>query len=192
MKLMALQCPECGANLLPEDDHIVSPCPRCLDPIYIGEERLRKMTIIYAKPQQGVKIIERQPFWIFHGQVNITRRETQGGSKQSAKESAQLWGHPRYLYVPAWDTSAAMAQQLGADMAQRQPVFKQDRVSNDPPLIPVNISAADALKVAEFIVLAIEARRKDWMKKLDFTLEMESPELWALPASIDGIAALSE
>jgi hypothetical protein len=37
------------------------------------------------------------------------------------------------------------------------------------------------LRLLEFVVLAIEARRDDWLKALDFRIEAGEPQLWALP-----------
>ena len=38
----------------------------------------------------------------------------------------------------------------------------------------------------EFIVLSIEAQRKDWLKNLTFHISADAPELWALPAQLQG------
>jgi hypothetical protein len=35
--------------------------------------------------------------------------------------------------------------------------------------------------LAEFILLGIEADRKDALKTLNFTLDLERPQLWILP-----------
>jgi len=36
--------------------------------------------------------------------------------------------------------------------------------------------------LAEFIVLGLEAARKDKLMSVEFGLDLESPELWILPA----------
>ena len=53
-------------------------------------------------------------------------------------------------------------------------------------LTPAAVSSEDALKLLEFIILAIEARRKDWLKELVFDLDIGEPELLALPRSATG------
>jgi len=47
-------------------------------------------------------------------------------------------------------------------------------------LTPVVVSAEDARKLLEFLVLSLEAGRDDWLKTLDFQIEVGAPELWAL------------
>jgi hypothetical protein len=39
----------------------------------------------------------------------------------------------------------------------------------------------DVSAAAEFIVMAIEAGRKDKLKELDFSLKLSTPVLWILP-----------
>jgi hypothetical protein len=39
----------------------------------------------------------------------------------------------------------------------------------------------DFQPVAEFIILAIEASRKDALKRADFSLMLSQPALWILP-----------
>jgi hypothetical protein len=49
-------------------------------------------------------------------------------------------------------------------------------------LVDATVTPEDALKLLEFVVISIEAERKDWLKKFNFHLEVGEPELWALPA----------
>jgi hypothetical protein len=93
-----------------------------------------------------------------------------------------LWGEPRDLYVPAWELSLRPAQDLGSKMIQEQPVYQALSSPTEVDLAPVTLTPDDARKMLEFIVLAIEARRPDWLKSLDFHLEVGEPALWALPA----------
>jgi hypothetical protein len=51
-------------------------------------------------------------------------------------------------------------------------------------LASATVAPADAQKLLEFIILAIEARRQDWLKELNFHLDVNEPELWALPQSM--------
>jgi hypothetical protein len=53
-------------------------------------------------------------------------------------------------------------------------------------LINAVVTPADARKLLEFIVLAIEARRKDWLKNLVFELEVGEPKLLAFPQRLFG------
>jgi hypothetical protein len=181
MKLVALRCPACNHALTPGNDHIVVACEGCHAAVHIGDEGLSEMPLHYAAPQGAAQVRDWLPFWVFRGRVHIKRRETQrGGSGEEAAE--RLWSEPRDLYVPAWELSLQTAQDLGSRMIQEQPVYEALSPPSEVRLAAVTLTPEDAYKMLEFIVLAIEARRPDWLKSLDFHLEVGEPALWALPA----------
>ena len=45
----------------------------------------------------------------------------------------------------------------------------------------ITLYRTDLLAAAEFIVIAIEAERKDKIKNIDFELKLSKPVLWILP-----------
>jgi hypothetical protein len=120
------------------------------------------------------------PFWVFNGRVLIKERVLQGG-RSDEKESERLWGAPRALYVPAWELSMAIAQNVGSQMIQQQPELQRVERPEESQFISATVTPDDARKLLEFIVLAIEARRKDMLKRLEFDLEVGEPQLMALP-----------
>jgi len=189
MKLLALRCPACNHPLTPENDHIVVACEGCHAAVHIGDEGLSQMPVHYAAPQGAAQVSRWLPFWVFRGRVHINRRETQRGGS-GREEAERLWGEPRDLYVPAWELSLRTAQDLGSRMIQEQPVYESVSPPAEVRLAAVTLTPQDAHKMLEFIVLAIEARRSDWLKSLDFHLEVGEPALWALPADKSGAKAL--
>lgn len=191
MKLLALRCPNCNHSLAPENEHIVVACERCYAAVHLGDEGLTQVPVRYAAPRSEAQVTGWLPFWVFQGRVQIKRRTTQGGGSGQA-EATRLWGQPRDLYVPAWELSLSEAQGIGSNMIQRQPAFRPLAQPAEAHFTPVTLTTGDALNMLEFIVLAIEARRPDWLKSLDFELEVGEPALWALPAEGRVIVALEE
>ena len=93
---------------------------------------------------------------------------------------------PRHLYVPAWELSLHTAQDIGSRLAQQQPEFRRIDRPAEAQLMSATVTPADALKLLEFVILAIEARRKDWLKDLAFDLDVGEPAMWALPQKAFG------
>ena len=60
---------------------------------------------------------------------------------------------------------------------------KNLRLLTAADLANMGIDAGDAAKLLDFIVLTIEARRDDDLKKIDFSIEPGPAQLWALPAT---------
>jgi hypothetical protein len=84
------------------------------------------------------------------------------------------------MAVPAWDLSMAAVKQLGVPLLKQPPVLKAGTRPSSARLTPVVVSAEDARKMLEFLILTLEASRDDWLKTLDFQIEAGPPELWAI------------
>jgi hypothetical protein len=189
MKLLALRCPECSQPLKPENDHIVVTCELCRAAVHIGDDGLSLVSVQYARPRSEAGVTRWLPFWVFHGRVQVKRRLTASGGRSRQEEMARLWGEPRYLYVPAWELSPRTVRDTGSKMIQSQPAYQAIARPADAHLTPVILTTQDALKMLEFIVLTIEAGRRDWLEHLEFRLEVGEPVLWALPADDQGVVA---
>lgn len=186
MKLLALRCPQCAQPLAPgHDDVIVLGCANCFTVVQINTGGLHVTEVQYAAPAQE-KFDAWLPLWIFNGRVHFRSRQTQERDRRSEQDAQQLWGTPRRLYVPAWQLSLHDACALGGRLVQRQPTYQAIPRPEKALLTEATVTPADALKLLEFVVLSVEAKRKDWLKNLSFEIEAGAPALWAVPARRTG------
>jgi hypothetical protein len=180
MKLVLLRCPNCARPLSPDNDDVLFMCSNCFTAVTIDERGVQKADVRFALPTKADETTQKWlPYWVYHGQVEILNRETQGRSNNQA--SQLQWANPLRMYVPAWEISMKVAQEVGSKLIQRQPVTRFIERPDGAYLEPAVVSPEDAFRLLEFIILAIEARRKDWLKALDFRIEAGEPELWAMP-----------
>jgi predicted RNA-binding Zn-ribbon protein involved in translation (DUF1610 family) len=180
MKLVLLRCPNCARPLAPDDDDVVMMCPNCFTCVSIDERGVQKADVRFALPSRSDESAQKWlPFWVYHGRVQILNRETQGRSDNKA--SQQQWANPLRMYVPAWEISMKVAQEVGSKLIEHQPEIRFAQRPEGAIMSPAVVTTGDAFRLLEFIVLAIEARRKDWLKSLDFRIEAGEPELWAMP-----------
>ena len=177
MTLLVVRCPACGVTLTPGDDDLVVACPQCGAALQLADEGLRPIEIQYAQADLTRPVTWR-PWWIFRGRVNLIKRETQGGNRSD--EARQFWVQPRVMAVPAWELSIAAAKQAGVQWLKQPLALNAMPRPSGMRLTPVVVSAEDARKLLEFLVLSVEAGRDDWLKTLDFQIEVGAPELWAL------------
>lgn len=179
MKLLALRCPNCTRPVTADNDHVIIACNHCHTVLSLTEEQgLAVVKISYAAPQG--EATAWLPLWCFAGQVTIRRRETQGGSEDQA--AIAFWGQPRYFYVPAWDTNIETWRTVGRQLVTQQPQLQAVSRPETAHLRPALLTAQDAQKIIEFIVLDIEVARSDWLKNLEFDLAVTPPTLWGVPA----------
>ena len=179
MKLLALRCPNCTRPVSAHNDHVLIACDNCHTVLSLSEEQgLAVVKVSYAAPQG--EATAWLPLWLFPGRVIIRRREAQRGSDDKA--AIAFWDQPRYFYVPAWDTNIQTWRTIGRELVKQQPQFQAVSRPETAHLRPAFLTAQDAQKIIEFIVLDIEVGRSDWLKNLDFSLEVSQPTLWAVPA----------
>lgn len=184
MKLVALYCPQCAQPLAANNDDVLLSCGNCRAAVYLDDNGVRPAKVYFVAGREQEETW--RPFWVFSGMVKMTKRVSQGGGRSANKQAEELWGAPRRLYVPAWELSLQAAQEIGARLIQEQPSFEFITPPAEANLTAATMEPADAKKMLEFIVLAIEARRQDWLRDLTFHLEVGQPDLWALPQSVVG------
>ncbi|HSD82356.1 MAG TPA: hypothetical protein VLG46_00765 [Anaerolineae bacterium] len=177
MTLLVVRCPSCGNALAPGDDDLVIACGQCGAGLHLAEEGPQPIEIRYAQTQLA-KAGAWRPWWIFKGSVNLLARETQGGNRSD--EARKFWAQPRVMGVPAWELSMGAVKSAGVQMLKQPPVLQAIPRPSGAPLAPAVVSAEDARKMLEFLILTLEAGRDDWLKTLDFRIEAGPPELWAI------------
>ena len=182
MQLVALKCPTCGQNLKPQrNEAVVVSCGNCKTAVSLHQSGLKAIDVKYAAPSSA-NVETWLPLWAYTGKVNIKRRESQGSSKGADKDAAQLWGSAQRLYAPAWAEPIPQARQIGSQFVVRQPVFETIDPTESMMLQEATITPEDGLKLLDFIVLSLEADRKDWLEDLQFEIQTTGYELWAIPA----------
>jgi hypothetical protein len=121
-----------------------------------------------------------KPFWVAEGQASVGR-ETYSGNQ--AREAQDFWGQPRRFFVPAFTSSLENLLSLGTNLLLNPPAFQLRSEEGGPParFEPVTLHAEDVTAAAEFIIVAIEAGRRDKLKRIDLSLKLSTPCLWILP-----------
>jgi hypothetical protein len=179
MTLIVVRCPACGTPQTPGDDDLAIACMQCGAGLLLADSGPQPVEIQYAQSNLP-KATTWRPWWIFRGSVNLIKRETQGGNRSN--EARQFWAQPRVMSVPAWELSIMTVKQAGLQMLQQPPMLKAISRPNGVKLTPAVVSAEDARKMLECSIFSLEAGRDDWLKTLDFQIDVGPPDLWALAA----------
>ena len=171
MKLIMLRCPNCGQELTPGDEDLIVLCAPCGAAIEFTEEGLRPIEIRYAAT--NATAAEWRPWWVFNGQVHLVRRETQSGNQRD--EALRFWSQVTRFFVPAWELSLQAVREAGLALLQKQPQLQAAPRPTGARCAAVVVSAADARQLLDYLVVTVEAGRKDWLKDLQFTVEVGLP-----------------
>jgi hypothetical protein len=118
-----------------------------------------------------------KPYWVVDGKVSL-QRETYRSNSGSARDAEQFWSAPRRFFVPAYAADTETLLRAGVGLLTKPPALQ-----SGPPAAfeRVTLYMEDIKPLAEFIVMAVEAGRKDALRKATFSLQLSPPALWILP-----------
>jgi hypothetical protein len=174
VELVALNCLRCGTPIPAEIEEVAWVCEQCDQGQQLGNDGLLPLEIHFS---QGIAPNQKgKPFWLCEGRVTL-QRDTYGREK-SKTESQQFWSQPRKFVIPAFDYPVDKFSNDGVRWLQSPPDLQPGPVSL---FEPVTMAVEDVRVWAEFLVMALEAARKDKVKKIQFNLELSEPQLWILP-----------
>ncbi len=182
IRLVPLQCMKCHAPVPAQPDELAWVCEQCGQGLLLeaspapgpNESATRALDVFFSNAiQPGQK---GRPFWVASGQVTLTERQTYKGDEGRA--AREFWGAPHLFYVPAWETSLDEVISMGVSLLLHPQRLEP---GSHTPFLPVVTAPADVRALVEFMVISIEADRRDALKTVLYDLKLEPLQLWILP-----------
>ena len=176
VELLPLRCVRCGTHVPAEVDEVAWVCNQCGQGLLLDRES--GLAPLQVHFMAGVSPAEKgKPFWVASGSASL-QREAYGTWGKKTGEAERFWNEQRRFFVPAFTLPLDTLLELGARYLLQPPNLED---GSGVPFEPVILSPEDVPALAEFIVLAIEAERKDSLKAIQAAVRLDSPELWVLP-----------
>ncbi len=175
VQLIPLVCSKCQTPVPAEPDQIAWVCSQCGQGLILDLSKgIAPLELNYAAGIAPNR--PGRPYWVTQGQVTFSRRQTYSGNED--REAHLFWGQPRQFCVPAFTNTLDALLEAGSRLLLQPPALQPGPAAR---FEPVTLAMEDVKPLAEFIVMALEAGRKDKLKEIQFTLELTSPVLWILP-----------
>lgn len=174
VRLVPMTCLQCATPLRAEEDEIAWTCDKCAQGMLLTPTGLAPLTVKWAAAP-ATPGLKWWPFWSFTGTVRFARRDSFGGRSEPDK----LWNEPQVFFVPAYAASLQELETIGAELLKKR--LRPTAGAAAGRLPPVAVFPHDASRAAEFVVLNVEADRRDKLKSVEFTIQATEPELWILP-----------
>lgn len=176
IRLIPLVCYQCQTAIPAGVDEVAWACPQCGAGLLLSEEKgTSPLQVRFSSsiPSGATG----WPFWVARGTVALRQRLIYGGGDQGG-QAREFWQVPRQFCIPAFACTLDQMVEQGTRMLMQPPALQ----AGSPAAFHPAVTHPDDVQVyAEFIVLGVEASRKDKLKNVDFTLSLEPPELWVLP-----------
>ena len=175
VELGPMFCTKCQSPIQAHPDEVAWVCPQCQQGLLLSDlHGLDPLVVHFSVGLSPAKA--GLPYWVAVGQVTMQERTTFGGDERAAMYS--FWQSPHQFFVPAFTLPLDQLVDLGGRLIKQPPQLQPGSPS---AFQPATLRPTDMQPVAEFIVLAIEAERKDQLRTLNFNLNLAAPELWILP-----------
>ena len=172
VELVLLKCPQCSTPVPAEEDEVAWVCQTCGLGLRLTDTGLAPLKVQWSA--RRVPRAEWLPFWVFSGAAEFSVRESFGGKARADK----FWEEPRRFYVPAFPASLSEIEALGGELTRTQLPLEPGAPAG--ALARCILLPEEAKRAAEFIVMTLEADRKDTVRNMIFTLYVGEPELWLL------------
>ena len=180
IELIPLVCFKCEMAVPAQPEEVAWACSRCGQGLVLDETKgLDALEIHY---HAGLRPdLSGKPFWVVEGQVTLNRA-VYGGQNQT-QEALQFWAVPHRFFVPAYTCPLETLTSLGP-----QHLLKPPALQDGPAAVfeAVTLAPTDLQAMVEFIVMAVEAGRKDKLRSMSIGLKLNDPVLWILPGSPKG------
>jgi hypothetical protein len=182
IRLVPLLCVKCRAPVAAQPNELAWVCEQCGQGLLLNasptsgpnESATSALDIFFSN---AIKAGQKgRPFWVSPGRVTITDRQTYKGDEGGAARA--FWSSPRLFCVPAWETTLSEIISTGVSLLINPQRLEQGA---PVPFHPVVTPPVDVRGLADFMVVSIEADRRDALKTIHYDLKLEPLQLWILP-----------
>jgi hypothetical protein len=170
--LVPLRCLRCETPIPAEPDEVAWTCAQCGQGCCFTKSRLVTINIHYS--QRSCKW--QRPAIL----VTITghSRQVYGGGSGKMLEGGTILGNRPAVCHPAFTCPLDTLLSLATQFLNQPPALQDGPTAR---YAPVSLSPEDAPALAEYIVMAVEAGRRDNLKAAEVSVYLEPPDLWVLP-----------
>ncbi len=179
--LEAVKCKKCGSGLLVEVNDNIVYCSSCGSGFEILNGELVPIEINFAAAalrSDGEMIYK--PFWLIKTHIEITERKASGNFlKNIFGGSNDNTSGDITFYIPAFYCSIDAMKNLATQFTIKNPVASPQKYNTK--LVGFAYGKEDAKKLAEFILISLEAEKSDTMKSFKYNLRFDSMEILGIP-----------
>jgi len=176
-------------------------CPRCQQPIYSKVKdrafycnHCRTMHVRNGGPNiidfdiaefninaEGDRVY--MPFWRLFTNFHINHSNVAGGAfhKLSRWMKGTANGGNLFIYVPAWATDVYEFKRWAMNFTEGQPAYSLRTDFNNVERGPTSVTKEEAMQLADFVIVTMEAERPGTLQYLDYSLQVHDARLIYLP-----------
>jgi hypothetical protein len=183
MKVIQVKCPGCGNPIQMKRVDRLFLCDKC-GTMHVrdgGIERLDYEIAEFSRGAQGEKVY--MPFWRVYASFVIRLKKVEGGKvfrlSQWIKGNSE--GGDLFVYVPAAELDIGSFKRLAVDMTVATPRYATRLDFGGVERLPAAITKEEAIEMADFVVVTMEAEEPGVLQNLDYSLTIKDAKVVCLP-----------
>ncbi len=185
MKVIQVRCPNCDAPIMSKQRDLLFHCERC-GTLHVRDGGISVIDYEIADfaksaPPQGRTYV---PFWRMYAQFTILHLSSTGGTtfklanwiKGGKGDSGDI-----FVFVPAPDFDPSTFKGLATEFTANWPKYSTRPDFGGVPRMPAYLSKEEAVKLANFVVITLEAEKPGVLQQLDYNLDVKDARIVYLP-----------
>jgi len=183
MKVVQIKCPRCQQPIYSKIKDRAFYCNHCRTMhIRNGGPNIIDFDIgefsINAPPERIY-----MPFWRLFSTFSINQSKVAGGTfhKLGRMIKGDANGGNLFIYVPAWETDVNEFKHWSMGLTENQPMYSLRPDFNNVERAPTSVSKEEAMQMADFVIVTMEADRPGVLQYLDYRLQVHDARLVYVP-----------
>ncbi|MCB0723961.1 MAG: hypothetical protein KDC73_04620 [Ignavibacteriae bacterium] len=180
-QLKALTCAKCGSGLVVEVNDNITYCTSCGSGFEINDGDLQPIEINFAATaiRDNGEIVYK-PFWYIKAHIDILERKASGNFfKNLFGGSGENASGDIIFYIPAFYCQLDAMKNIATQFTIKNPVASPQKYNSK--LVGFAYGKEDAKKLAEFILISLEAEKSDTMKTFKYNITFNEMEILGVP-----------
>lgn len=183
MRVVQVKCPRCGNPIQMKKVDRLFLCDKC-GTMHVrngGTEQLQYEIAEFGRGAQGDKVY--MPFWRVYASFAVRSKKVEGGVvfRLSQWIKGNSDGGDIFIYVPAVELDVDSFKRLAVDMTVASPRYLTKLDFGGVERMPAAISKEEAVEMADFVVVTMEAEEPGVLQYLDYSLAVKDAKVVYLP-----------
>lgn len=188
MKVTQVKCPECGQPIYMKQKDEIFYCQNCGTIHYRDLHGVHRVPYEIAdvraelKSQAGAKRYY-MPFWRLRCNFIIRSRNVEGGTLHKLANffNGGDNGGTLYIFVPAADLDTGSFRHWAVNLTVSNPRYQVRQDFNDIERLATTVNQEEAMEMADFVAVTLEAEKPGTLQYLDYDLKVEEAKMVYLP-----------
>lgn len=185
MKVVQVNCPSCHNPIQMKAKDQLFLCSNC-GTLHVRNGGITVIDYEIADFAKGAQLENRiyVPFWRMYCSFVINRAQTSGGTMFKLANWArggEKGSGDVFVFVPASDFDPATFRRLATMITESPPRYATRMNFGDVSRLPAAVKKEEAVELADFILVTMEAEKPGVLQELDYSLTVKDSRIVFLP-----------